>query len=75
MAPMYVVRFYDGFDNVWMNVSEPVTEEEANRIWNEKTDNGKKNTTYSDIDYYKIFPADSVMLYRDVSEGGLGGRD
>lgn len=72
---LYVVRFYDGMDNVWMNVSCRVTKEEATRLWNEKTDNGKRNTKFADIDYYAIFPADTVMLYRDKSEGGLGGRD
>jgi hypothetical protein len=60
----YIVRLYDGFDNQWLDVSEPVTYEEARLIWNERTNNGTEKTKYDDIDYYKIFPADTVMLYR-----------
>ena len=62
---LYVVRLYDGFDNQWIDVSEPVMHEEATRIWNEKTDNGTKSTKYADIDYYKIFPADTKMVFAD----------
>lgn len=62
-AERFIVRLYDGFDYCWTNVTGPVTKEEAGRIWNEKTDNGKKNTKYDDIDYYAIFPADVKMLY------------
>lgn len=61
---LFIVRLYDGFDNKWMDVSEPVSKEEADRIWNEKTENGKKRTSYEDIDYFEIFPADTQMLFR-----------
>jgi hypothetical protein len=66
----FIVRLYDGFDYEWMDVSEPVSREEADRIWNEKTKNGTYKTKYDDIDYYKIFPADTQMLYRvrDIKE-------
>ena len=60
----YIVRLYDGFDYEWIDVSEPVTYREAERLWNEKTDNGTKKTKYDDIDYYKIFPADTTMTHR-----------
>ena len=70
MSEKYIVRFYDGFDNQWIDVSGPVDHVEALRIWNECTDNGKKNTNYGDIDYYRIFPADTVMLF----SGGFGER-
>lgn len=59
----FVVRLYDGFDNEWMDVSEPVSREEAERIWNEKTKGGKEKTTFDDIDYYHIFPANIIMRY------------
>lgn len=58
---LFVVRLYDGFDNEWMDVSQPVSHEEAQRIWNEKTEDGTVNTSYNDIDYYRIFPSDTVM--------------
>jgi hypothetical protein len=57
----------DGFDNEWIDVCEPTTEEKAKEIWNKETNNGTKNTNFSDIDYYKIFPADTVMMFS--SEG------
>lgn len=60
---LYVVRLYDGFDRLWMDVSDPVSYDEAERIWNEKTDDGTKMTSYDDIDYYRVFPADTKMLY------------
>ena len=59
----YVVRLYDGFDNEWMDVSEPVSFAEAQRIWNEHTKNGTEKTKYGDIDYFKVFPEDTTMLY------------
>jgi hypothetical protein len=52
---LYVVRLYDGFDNEWIDVSKPVSREQAEKIWNEKTDCGTNKTSYDDIDYYKIF--------------------
>ena len=60
---LFVVRLYDGFDGMWMDVSESVSREEAERIWNKKTDNGKRMTKYADIDYYQIFPADTKMYF------------
>jgi hypothetical protein len=62
---LYVVRLFDGMDGEWMDVSDPVTKEEADKIWNEKTNNGTKNTKYEHIDYYDIFPADTKMLFSD----------
>ncbi len=61
----YIVRLYDGFDNKWMDVSKAVTYTEAKKIWDERTKNGTEKTKFDDIDYYKIFPADTTMLYRD----------
>ena len=60
---LYIVRLYDGFDNEWMDVSKPVTYKEAEDIWGEKTENGTKETKFDDIDYYKIFPANTVMHF------------
>lgn len=62
---LYVVRLYDGFDMEWMDISGVVSKEDADRIWNEKTNNGTRNTTYDDIDYFKIFKADTIMLYSE----------
>lgn len=63
--PKFIVRLYDGMDNQWIDVSGPVNKTEANRIYAEKTENGTKNTTYDDIDYYRVFPANTKMLFSD----------
>lgn len=60
---LFVVRLYDGFDYEWMDVSTAVPKVVAERILAEKTANGTRNTSYADIDYYRIFPADTKMLY------------
>jgi hypothetical protein len=59
----YIVRHYDGFDHDWMDVSKPLTWDEAVIVWNKKTKDGTSNTRYADIDYYSIFPSDTKMLY------------
>ena len=62
----FVVRFYDGFDNVWIDISKPVSYDEAKSIWNKETENGTKNTCFDDIDYYCIFPAETIMRFSDA---------
>ena len=57
-----IVRLWDMFDG-WIDVSGPVSEEEATRIYNKYTNNGTKKTKFADGDYYAIFPADTKMLY------------
>ena len=59
---LFVVRLYDGFDHEWMDISEPVSRDEAERILNQHTKNGTENTKFDDIDYYAIFQADTVMV-------------
>ncbi len=63
MTDKFVVRLYDGMDEEWMDVSQPVDRATADRILAEKTEGGTKNTKYDDIDYYRIFPADTQMLF------------
>lgn len=67
---LYIVRLYDGFDNEWIDVSDPVTRVKAEKILAEKTKNGTKNTGFDDIDYYSIFEADTIMLYSQENERG-----
>ena len=70
---LYVVRLYDGFDYMWMDVSEPLPYNKAKEIWLEKTNGGKTRTKFEHIDYYAIFPADTRMLYshENVVEGRI----
>ncbi len=69
---LYVVRLYDGFDNIWMDVSEPLPYDKAKEIWLERTNGGRTRTKFEHIDYYKIFPADTRMMYS--TEAGYKGR-
>lgn len=64
MSDLFIVRLWDGMDGIWCDVSEPVSKEEADRIWKEKTQNGTKAVKFEDIDYFHIFPADTTMRYR-----------
>jgi hypothetical protein len=57
----FVVRLYDMFDG-WIDVTGPLSTEEAQKVWNEKTCGGTTKTRYSDGDYFKVFPADTKML-------------
>ena len=58
----FILRLWDMFDG-WMDVSKPVSKEEADKLWNEKTENGTKMTKFDDGDYWKVFPADTHMIY------------
>lgn len=60
---LYVVRLYDGMDNQWCDVAGPMSKAEADKVWNERTNNGTQKTNYGNIDYYSIFPAGTKMLY------------
>lgn len=57
---LMIVRLWDMMDG-WADISEPISKEEATRLWNEKTGGGKHNISYNDGDYYQIFPADTKM--------------
>jgi len=60
---LFIVRLYDGFDHEWMDVSDPMSYEEAKRVWDKKTDDGTHHITFDQIDYYEIFPADTIMHF------------
>lgn len=65
---LYVVRLYDGFDNLWMDVSKPMPQSEAEKLAGDKnaarhgSGAGNRNGHYGEIDYYKAWPADTRML-------------
>lgn len=60
--PLFVLRLWDMFDG-WMDIGEVTTKTEADAAWAEHTDDGKHNTCYADGDYYKVFPADTTMVF------------
>ena len=57
----WIVRLFDMFDG-WIDISEPISREKADEMWNEKTKNGTQKTKYADGDYFAIFPADTKMV-------------
>lgn len=60
---LYVVRLWDGFDHLWIDVIKPTSWEDAVEYWKEKTDNGMEKACFDDLDYYAIYPADTRMLH------------
>ena len=65
---LFVVKLFDGFDFEWIDISDPLPYYKAKEIWDEKTKKGTQKTTFNDIDYYKIFPAEVVMKYSAEAE-------
>ncbi len=64
----FIVRQWDGMDGCWTDCTGAVSRDEALRDWAERTLNGVRNVSYSEIDYYAIFPGDTHMLW-DGSDG------
>jgi len=62
-SKLRIVRLYDGLEHRWIDITGPVSEEEAKRVWNKETRNGTEKTNFSHIDYYRIFPADTKMAF------------
>lgn len=63
ISSLYIVRQYDYFDNIWVDVSSPLSQEDAQVLWNQKTANGTKNCKFEHRDYYAIFPSNTVMVF------------
>jgi hypothetical protein len=59
----FVVRLYDGFDHCWCDCTGEVSALEALRTWSKKTKGGTEKVKFDNIDYYRIFPGGTRMLY------------
>jgi hypothetical protein len=59
----FTLRVWDGMDGCWCDVVANVELAFALQRWCKETADGTKKTNYSDIDYYRIFPADTKMLW------------
>lgn len=59
---LFVVRLWDMLDG-WIDITGPLSREEADKVWNKETHNGTRNTEYAHGDYYKVFPANTRMVY------------
>lgn len=64
----YVLRSWDGMDGCWTDVTGDVDREKALRRWAECTDGGTRHVSFDEIDYYRIFPGGTRMLW-DGSDG------
>ena len=71
---LYVVRLWDGMDGTWTDVSSPLSKQNARKVYMDKTKGGTKNVSYSEIDYYRIFDANSTMHYSN-GKSLRGGRE
>ncbi len=63
----YALRIWDGMDGCWSNVQEGRLHEVL-QLWSESTVRGTSKTRFDEIDYYKVFPAETRMKW-DGSEG------
>ncbi len=64
----WVLRVWDGMDGCWCDVGSPGAPEAVLRRWFEETKGGEEKTKFADIDYYRIFPANTRMLYAGDNE-------
>lgn len=76
---LFVVRLWDGFDTLWMDVSEPMSRADAEKLCGDKNEArsgsgaGNRIGSFNEIDYYKVFPADTKMIFS--YESGLSQRE
>jgi hypothetical protein len=66
----FAVRGWDGMGGCWTDCHDAtaVTADAALAKWLKVTDNGTRRVAFSEIDYYRIFPADTRMTW-DGSDG------
>lgn len=67
-AKQYTVRQWDGMDGCWTDCLTGSAEQALVEWW-ARTEAGSKRTSFDDIDYYRIFPADGTkMLFSGRNE-------
>lgn len=71
-AQQFVVRLWDGFDGEWMDVHGPCAREEAEQVCGDLNEQrtggpgtGRREGSFDDIDYYRVFSSDELMWYGD----------
>lgn len=65
----FVVRLWDGMDGCWTDLNDaPLDAGAALRLWEERTDFGTQKVAFTEIDYFRIFPWETQMLYADGFE-------
>jgi hypothetical protein len=66
----FTVRIWDGMDGCWTDCPGAIAVDAATALkaWANKTDNGTKRIRFDEIDYYRIFPAETRMVYDNDNE-------
>ena len=66
----FTVRVWDGMDGCWCDCFDAinVSGEQALAAWLKDTKDGTKNVAFREIDYYRIFRAETTMLYNSHNE-------
>jgi hypothetical protein len=65
----FMLRVWDGMDGCWTDCFDAdVDAGTALAKWAENTENGTKRVSFNEIDYYRIFPGDTRMIWSG-SEG------
>jgi len=59
----FTVRLWDGMDGCWCDCAKDVSKEEALKVWADRTKNGTEKVSFSEIDYYRIFPGGTRMKW------------
>jgi len=59
----FTVRLWDGMDGCWCDCATGVELDKALEVWAEETKQGTEKTNFSEIDYFRIFPADTAMIW------------
>ncbi len=64
----FSVRHWDGMDGCWSDIATNVSGYEALTVWFERTDNGTRRLRFAEIDYVRLFPGGTKMIW-DGSPG------
>lgn len=70
----FTLRVWDGMNGCWCDCFDAtnVGLDIALAKWMKETGNGTRRVAFSEIDYYRIFPADTRMIYDSDSAGERG---
>jgi len=68
VAGRFAVRHWDGMDGCWSDVATDLSGTDALRMWSERTQGGTRQTRFDQIDYVRLFPGDTKMMW-DGSPG------
>lgn len=59
----FSVRHWDGMDGCWDDIAADVSGDEALTLWAERTNQGTRLVRLAEIDYVRIFPGGTRMVW------------